>query len=139
MEETPVHHGQQLQLVQKKSGIQVTVLAKKMGIATRTIYLHFEKEQLPSDLLAKYGRVLKHDFRKDFPEIAVYIGSENLSIVRDDQDGYGMDNPTVELLNEIDKWKSLAYTHLETANKNLEEAMKWKGLYYDVIIANKKS
>lgn len=137
MGETLTHVGELLQKVQRESGMQVTKLSEKLGYAVRTIYQHYDKETLDPEIIAKYGRALKHDFSKDIPELSAYINAENINLVREEQTPYG-NNALNEALNDRDKWKTIAYKHLEESKSLLEEVSKWKEKYYDLLIRKKE-
>jgi len=100
-----IHRGQLLLQIIAESGLSITQLVKKVGISRSSYYNHTVDPELSLDILLKYGKVLRHDFMEDFPDL---LGNK---------------------LNEADR----NYVSLSKAD-TLEEAERqrdiWKDKYY---------
>jgi len=64
-----IHRGALLQQYVEESGLSVTQLTKRVGYSRSSYYNHINDANLPIDILLKYGKVIKHDFFVDFPEL----------------------------------------------------------------------
>ena len=53
----------------KESKIPIVRVAEKIGVPVRTLYWKFNHDRLDWDIVLKIGKVIFHDFRKDFPEL----------------------------------------------------------------------
>ncbi len=67
-----VHRGQILESYIRKRGFALTKLGELMPWTVKTIYRHFEDPDLPFDRIIQYSRVLKYDFRAEFPGLKEY-------------------------------------------------------------------
>lgn len=97
---TLINRGKILENVIRKSGKPFTVIAKEMELNRGTIYRHCEDENLSDSLLLKYGRVLKHDFSIEIPELASLINT-----MREPQAIYGK-KTYEELMGDVEFWRS---------------------------------
>ena len=62
------HYGQIVEYQVRKNGYSITDLATDLDVNRRSIYNYFQNQFLKSDIIFKIGRVIRHDFSKEFPE-----------------------------------------------------------------------
>ena len=62
------HYGQIVEYLVRKNGYSITDLATELDVNRRSIYNYFQNQFLKSDIILKIGRVIRHDFSKEFPE-----------------------------------------------------------------------
>lgn len=135
MSETPigtkgqfVHRGQVVRVVVDKSGMYHTDVAARVQRSRTSLYRDYEDPNMDWQLILKIGAVIDHDFKEEFPEIALY----EEQFIREEADHYKVKNDALDrAIKEIDKWKSKAY-------ENLAEATKWKDLYYELLVSSGK-
>lgn len=63
------HYGQIVEYLVRKNGYSITDLATELDVNRRSIYNYFQNQFLKSDIILKIGRIIRHDFSKEFPEI----------------------------------------------------------------------
>ncbi|MBD1363090.1 hypothetical protein IDJ77_04635 [Mucilaginibacter sp. ZT4R22] len=63
------HYGQIVEYLVRKNGYSITDLATELDVNRRSIYNYFQNPFLKSDIIFKIGRVIRHDFSKEFPEL----------------------------------------------------------------------
>lgn len=91
----------------KSSAIKITELVKRLKISRRTYYNHISDQKLPFDVLEEYGKVLRHDFTQDIPEMKQYAFEE--PEVR-----YGKRPINLhEAIEHIDYWRAKYYEVME--------------------------
>jgi len=78
-----INRGAVLEKYIRKERVNVTLLSQKLPWTVKTIYRHFQEEQLPLEKMAEYARALKYDFHVEIPELAALT-----SIVKDPQAPY---------------------------------------------------
>lgn len=106
--------GKILKQIFKDTGLKVAQVARKMDVDRGTIYRHFDEEDLSLDYIIKYGKAMKVDMNKYFPEIS--------SIVLEDEVQYMLEKPTYsELETRLDHWKDKYIQLLEKYNELLLE------------------
>jgi hypothetical protein len=64
MSET-IHQGQIIKKAVFENGIKISVLARKIGVSRRQIYIIFSKEQVASHYITKIGEAINNDFFKN--------------------------------------------------------------------------
>lgn len=104
-----IHRGALLQQYVADSGMNVTQVCKKAGFSRSSYYNHITDPNLPVDILLKYGKILHHDFIKDFPEI---LGN----IVQESSDSYtalSKAETLEEAIRQRDIWKEKYFELLE--------------------------
>jgi hypothetical protein len=57
-----IHKGQIIKKAVIENGIKISVLARKIGVSRRLIYIIFSKEEVASHYITKIGEVINHDF-----------------------------------------------------------------------------
>ncbi|WP_432328852.1 hypothetical protein ACRQ5D_10660 [Mucilaginibacter sp. P25] len=65
-----VNRGAVLEKYIRKERVNVTLLSQKLPWTVKTIYRHFQEEQLPLEKMAEYAKALKYDFHSEVPELA---------------------------------------------------------------------
>jgi ACT domain-containing protein len=100
------HRGSLLEAAVKESSINITQMVKRMGIARGTYYNHKSDPNLSFEQLAKYGRVLKHDFSQDLPEMKQYALHEPEAL-------YGTPATINEAIEQRDYWREKYYQLME--------------------------
>ncbi|MET3500412.1 transposase-like protein [Mucilaginibacter rubeus] len=68
------HSGQIVELRIRRSGYNLSDLARLMNVNRRTLYSWFTKRGLERDIILKIGLAIRHDFSKEFPEL--FTGAE---------------------------------------------------------------
>lgn len=123
------HRGKILEEVVRKwcdaNAFSIIALSKKIGQNPSTTYRQFEKDDLPFHIVRKFGRVMNHDFRVEFPEMdeeeiyTVPTASESES-----SPGY-QPVTLIQAMQQRDMWRAKYYDLLEKHNallmKKLEE------------------
>lgn len=96
--------------------MSISKLTKEAGYDQSTIYRHFEKEDLAFHIIKRYGKIMKYDFTKDFPEMAEsdFFETEQWTANNPDLD---------ECLKQSDMWKSKYLNLLEQHNALLMEKL----------------
>ena len=60
--------GERLRLL----GVNLTKLAEKLPWTVKTIYRHFDEDDLPYEKIAEYAKATKYPFTDEFPELEKY-------------------------------------------------------------------
>jgi len=63
------HRGEILENYIRKGNFNLTKLAEALPWTVKTIYRHFQEEDLALDKLIEYSKALKYDFKEEFPEL----------------------------------------------------------------------
>lgn len=111
--DTKKHRGEYLNELVRKKGIKIKVLTELAGYDRSTFYNHIKDPNLPYTILAKYGKIMHHDFSIDFPELAGATVSELTEITTFE-----------EMEKDRDRWKSKYEALSELLNKYLEDRDK---------------
>lgn len=77
-----MHEGALLKKIIKKSGYNVTTLARQLPLSRITLYKRFESEKVPPSLLIAIGRIIGHDFSYVNEEVKKYMRGYVFSFVR---------------------------------------------------------
>jgi len=108
------HRGEILEKIFKDTGLKVTPIARKMGIDRGTIYRHFNEADLSIDYIVKYGKAMKIDMQKYFPEVVDIVSNEDGHLL--------FEKPSyAELENAVNHWKDKYIQLLERYNDLLLE------------------
>lgn len=92
--------GEVLHKVAKTSTLKMKEIAEKAGYKAPTFYVHLKNADLPYETLARYGKVLGHDFSNEFPEMSEYI-------FHDEQTTYNKKKLSYEeLVIEKERWQA---------------------------------
>ena len=62
------HRGEILEKTIRQSGVSVTEVARRLGIARKTLYNYFEEELLSWDKIIEIYKAFDWDVYQDFPE-----------------------------------------------------------------------
>lgn len=108
------HRGEIVEKVARSSGIAISEIAKKMKYERTAPYQHFKKKDLDYGIILSYGKVLKHDFSKEIPEIVDFI-----STVSEPLEDYNTLSLS-EALKQRDNWRDKYLTLLEKYTELLE-------------------
>jgi plasmid maintenance system antidote protein VapI len=57
-----VHQGEIIKKAVIENGIKISVLARRIGVSRRLIYIIFSKEEVATHYITKIGEVISHDF-----------------------------------------------------------------------------
>jgi AcrR family transcriptional regulator len=120
-----IHRGKILRQVVDKycdmNKTSITALTHSVGYNQSTIYRHFEKTDLAYHIILKYGKAMRHDFSKEFPDIA-----ESLDMVNEPDIEYGsIDLPTCK--KQLEHWQHKYISLLEKHNELLMEKLQSNG------------
>ena len=111
------HRGEALQNVVAESGLSITLLVKRAGYSRSSYYNHILDPQLDFSILEQYGKVLKHDFSVNFPEM-------NRQLLQEDPEDYNKPVTLEQAIKLVGVWKEKYYTVLEKYHQLLEERLK---------------
>src|SRR5215216_1964680 len=111
------HRGEVLQTVVSDSGMSITLLVKRAGYSRSSYYNHILDPQLDLGILEQYGKVLKHDFSINFPEISNQV-------LHEDPEEYNKPATIEQAVKQAERWKEKYYAVLEKYHQLLEERIK---------------
>lgn len=80
------HSGEILKKYVKENEIKIVSLAKKINRTKGQMYNYFNNPELDLDVIIRIGRALRHDFSKEFPELA----EQSYLMVNEPQEKYGL-------------------------------------------------
>jgi predicted transcriptional regulator len=66
-----IHMGQLLEKVIRKKGLNISKLAKAVGVDRRSMYNWFTEPQLKPGVLERIAEVIDHDFSADVPKASI--------------------------------------------------------------------
>jgi AcrR family transcriptional regulator len=100
--------------------VTVADLARKLEYDRTTIYQHFNNDKLDYSIIFKYGKVLRHDFSVEFPEMLDYVStvSEPLAAYQT--------MTVAEALIERDYWKDKYISLMEKHHELLTNTLNSK-------------
>jgi hypothetical protein len=107
------HHGQILEYGIRKAGYNLSELAKHLRVNRRTLYNWFQSPRIRTDIIYRIGKIIRHDFSVDFPELLSYSDTDN------------QHSPKIQdiILND-DLWKDKYISLLEKYNDLLIQVTK---------------
>ena len=114
---TSAHRGEVLQNAVIESGLSITSLVKRVGYSRSSYYNHILDSQLDFGILEQYGKVLKHDFSINFPEM-------NNQLLQEDPEEYNRPVTIEQAIKTAERWKEKYYTLLEKYQELLEGKLK---------------
>lgn len=110
-----INRGQILEKVLRKwcdeNGAPMTFVAKRAGYDRSTIYRHFKEKELDYGIIRQYGRVIRHDFSKEFPEMR----ESEYNNILPDAPYSAITNE--EAINQIEYWRNKYIALLEQYNE----------------------
>ena len=86
----------------REHSTNISQMVKKLGISRGTFYNHIKDPNLSFETLAKYGKVIRHDFAQDLPEMKRYIFEEA-------EVPYGVPKTIEEAIEQRDYWRERYY------------------------------
>ncbi|AMR30494.1 hypothetical protein A0256_03180 [Mucilaginibacter sp. PAMC 26640] len=106
------HHGQIIEYAVRRAGYNLSELAKALGVNRRTLYNWFQMPRLRPDLIYRIGKIVRHDFSTDFPELLT-------------SDLVASASPRIQesILND-EIWKDKYISLLEKYNHHLSQKIK---------------
>jgi hypothetical protein len=104
------HRGALLEAAVKESSINITQMTMRMGISRGTYYNHKNDPNLSFEQLAKYGKILKHDFGQELPEMRRYI-------LEEPEVPYNAAKTLEEAIEQRDYWRERYYQLLERQHR----------------------
>ena len=107
------HQGQILEYGIRKAGYNLSELATQLGVNRRTLYNWFLMPTLRVNLIYRVGKIIRHDFSDEFPELSAYS----------DADIQGKPKIHDEILTD-EPWKDKYIGLLERYNDLLHKAVK---------------
>ena len=66
------HKGEIIELIVRSSGYTIKSVAEKMNISRSTLYKHFQAIDVSDDFILRLGKIIHHDFSKEFPHLKTY-------------------------------------------------------------------
>jgi transcriptional regulator with XRE-family HTH domain len=102
-----IHMGQLLEKVIRKKGLNISKLAKAIGVDRRSVYNWFTEAQLKPGVLERIAEVIGHDFSSDVPKAII----KNPELIEDDKE-----------LRDDEYWKDKYIDLLERYSDLLKKA-----------------
>ena len=112
-----IHRGEVLQNAISKSGVSVTLAAKRAGYSRSSYYNHILDPQLDFSILKDYGKAIRHDFSVDIPEMQTMHMEE-------DNETYVKPATLEQAIKEAERWRQKYYNLLEKYHHLIEEKIK---------------
>jgi hypothetical protein len=100
--ERNIHRGALLDKIVREGSTNITQMVKKLNISRGTFYNHTKDPNLSYEQLAKYGKVIKHDFSQDLPEMKKFVFEEP-------DVPYGIPKTFEEAIEQRDYWRERYY------------------------------
>lgn len=118
-----IQRGKILEAKLRQLGINLTKLSEKMPWTVKTIYRHFEEDELSFEKIAEYAKAVKYPFTEEFPELEKfnYKTLEEIPIYKEstDPDYYRL---KYEML--LEKYNGLLEKHNQVIIKYLSRDSK---------------
>ena len=112
-----IHRGALLEAAVQNDSVNISQMVKRMGISRGTYYNHKNDPNLSFELLAEYGKVLKHDFSQDLPEMKMLQLEER-------EVPYTTPKTIEEAIEQRDFWREKYYQLMEKFHKEVVERKK---------------
>lgn len=106
------HRGALLEAAVDDRHVNISQMVKRMGISRGTYYNHIQDPELSLEQLAKYGRVIGHDFSQQLPEMKRLVLEEPEGV-------YKTPETLEEAIAQRDYWRELYYKTLQQLNQVL--------------------
>jgi hypothetical protein len=104
---TSIHRGRVLSEAVKQSNFTKEEAAKRARYSRSSYYKHITNPDLPFNILTRYGKAIRYDFRGDIPEMPSYVLEES-------PDSYKKITSLEEAMAAIEYWKDKYLKLLET-------------------------
>lgn len=107
------HRGEIIENAVRKSGMTITLVAKRMGKSRRHLYNIFESPNVSIDVVLQIGKIIHHDFTSEIFEVKKIQVDDQ--VVNENHDNiYQLEKPA-------SYWKDKYLNLLEKYNRLLEE------------------
>jgi AcrR family transcriptional regulator len=111
------HHGQIVEYIIRKKGINIAELARLLGVNRRSLYNWFADKELKIGIIYRIGIAVRHDFSKEFPD---FFNEEHFKSIKFPREKYEFD--TDILSPDIDSlWRERYIALLEKYNSFLTD------------------
>jgi hypothetical protein len=114
---TTKHRGEILQQVVEASGMSVSKVTERAGYSRSSYYYHILDPELPFEIMQKYGKAMKYDFKADFPEMSE-------SILDDDEKKYIKPTSLEQAVRQLEILREKYLALLEKYQQLIEEKIK---------------
>ncbi|MGN2373509.1 TetR/AcrR family transcriptional regulator [Sphingobacterium spiritivorum] len=111
------HRGEILKEVFEDQGVNISKVAKKIGVDRATVYRHFADRQLSIDYIVKYGQAIDYDFSKYFPELLQVVQDPSIDFEKKAPKTYS------ELERDVNYWKDKYIDLLEQYNRLISDKL----------------
>ena len=101
-----IHRGELLEAVVQERSVNISQMVKRMGISRGTYYNDRINPGLSYERLAAYGKVLKHEFSQDLPDMKRMVLEEN-------EPPYKKPKTFTEAIEQRDYWREKYYQLME--------------------------
>lgn len=108
------HRGKVLQQAVSSSGIPIREVVRRLKLSHTSYYRHIDKPDLDYQILESYGKVIKHDFSIEFPEMDPNNYLDNLA-------NFKKPRTLDEAQEQTDYWRKKYIQILEKYNRLLEK------------------
>ena len=108
------HRGEIVEKIIRQSHIPISEIARKIGYNRKSIYDFFHNAELPLDTILKIGKVIRYDFRNEFPELFSFKNELN-----DFPESYG-NQQLEDCVKEKNEWMFKYISLLEQHNALLK-------------------
>ena len=109
-----IHQGHIIEKVIRRNGHSITDVARLAEVNRRSVYNWFNQRHLKQDVIIKIGRLIKHDFSLEFPDLFTtsdFISqpkkSANLTISDLNKDVYGVNHWKDKYIDLLERYNSL--------------------------------
>src|SRR3989344_3069710 len=99
------HRGEIVAAAVRLSGIKITDLAKRLKKSRKWVYDCFDNKSLSFDVILAVGKIIHHDFSKEFPQLSETKSTKKIQILAESRSKYSLDD------NSAEYWKN-KYLHL---------------------------
>lgn len=117
MKRSTIHRGKILQQLVDATRTNKSVIAERAGYSRASYYKHIQEPELEYRIITAYGKAIKHDFTKEFPEMPKYL-------LEEPDVSYSKDLTIEDAREQIEYWKNKYVELLEKYNHLIEEQMK---------------
>jgi hypothetical protein len=90
--------------------VNIKQMTRRMGISRGTYYNHIQNPELPLEQLAKYGKVIGHDFSQQLPEMKRLVLEESEGV-------YKTPETIEEAIVQRDYWREQYYKQVKEYNE----------------------
>jgi hypothetical protein len=109
-----IHQGHIIEKVIRRNGHSITDIARMAEVNRRSVYNWFNQRHLKQDVIIKIGRLIKHDFSLEFPDLFTtsdFVSqpkrSANMSVNDLASDLYGVNHWKDKYIDLLERYNSL--------------------------------